>query len=90
MAGHLPQASGFPSVTVWRVFRFVGLPSVRLGAGQTAESIRVKVSPRHGLAYAAAWAAVSPVAFPVEVVEVTAREIQGEDRKERGKRSGKG
>ncbi|MFQ5873609.1 MAG: hypothetical protein ACE5JL_07390 [Dehalococcoidia bacterium] len=90
LAGHLPQVSGFPPISVWRVFGFVGLPSVGLGAGQTAESIRVQMSPGHGLAYAEAWAAASPVVFPMEVVEVTAREIQEEDRRERGARSDEG
>lgn len=90
LAGHLPQVSGFPPVSVWRVFGFVGLPSVRLGAGQTAESIRVQVSPRHGLAYTVAWAAASPFVLPIKAVEVTARQIKQEERRERGERSGEG
>ena len=83
LAGHLPQVSGFPPISIWRVF---GLLWVGLGAGQTAESIRVQMSPGHGLAYAEAWAAASPVVFPIEVVAVTALEIQQEDLRERDER----
>ena len=75
LASRLPQASGSPSATPWRLFRVIDRRSVRLGAGQTAESIGVTVSRRYGLAYASAWTAAAPVVFPAEVVEATTAKI---------------
>lgn len=90
LVGNLLQVSGFPPISIWRVCALFGLPAVSLGAGRTAESIKVQVSPRHGLSYAVAWAVASPVVLPIKVVAMAAREVQEEERRERGERSGEG
>lgn len=75
MAGYLPQASSFPPISIWRVFRFLSIP---LGAGETPEAMRVRVFARRGLFAALVWTAAAPVTFPAKTLEITAREIERE------------